>query len=510
MAVQPLGGHPPDAAPAAGPGGFDVVVIGAGFGGIGAGVALQRAGIENFVVLEAGDAVGGTWRDNTYPGCACDIPSHLYSFSFAQNPDWSRSYPAQPEIEAYLEHTTDAFGLRDRIRFGAEVTALHWDTGGFWRVELADGSCVRANAVISATGGLSRPAFPDIPGLTTFAGAVFHSARWRHDHDLTGGRVGVIGTGASAIQLVPQVAPIAGRTIIFQRTPPWVLPRDDRAAPAWRRRLYARVPFLQRLHRWRVYARQELLALAFIGRGRVRATIAARIVQEGEAHVAEHIDDPALRQRLTPDYEPGCKRLLLANDWYPTVARDDVELVDTPIAEVVPDGVLTADGVLHELDVLVLATGFTATEFLAPVRIHGRDGVELTDHWRAGAATHLGTAVSGFPNLFLLVGPGTTLGHNSIVFMIEAQLRWITAALAESRRRGGVALELRPEVEQAEYAEQQRRTERTVWATGCRAWYRSADGRLDTVWPGTTLEYWWRTRRFDPSILRSVGGSDHR
>ena len=499
MADQPVGVGPRGAGDR-----YDVVVIGAGFGGIGAGVALRRAGIGRFVILEAAQSVGGTWRDNTYPGCACDIPSHLYSFSFAPNPAWSRSYPTQPEIEAYLERTTGHFGLRPWIRFGAEVVEVRWlEAEGCWRVELADGSSLTAGAVISATGGLSRPAVPDMPGLARFAGTTFHSARWRHDHPLAGERVGVVGTGASAIQLVPQIAPVAAHTTVFQRTPPWVLPRDDRPTPGWRRRLYERIPLLQRLHRWRIYARQEALAVAFVGRRRVRDVVSARIAAGGRALLHEQVTDPELRRRLTPSYQPGCKRLLVANDWYPTLIRDDVDLVDAAIAEVVPEGVRTADGTVHPLDTLVLATGFTATEFLAPVRIVGRDGVELNEHWRHGAATHLGIAVSGFPNLFLVVGPGTTLGHNSMVFMIEAQLRWAVAAIAESRRRGA-PLELEPSVERVGYADQQRRAEGTVWASGCDSWYRSDDGRLDTVWPGTTVEYWWRTRRLDPAILRPV------
>jgi cation diffusion facilitator CzcD-associated flavoprotein CzcO len=315
--------------------------------------------------------------------------------------------------------------------------------------------------------------------------------------------VGVIGTGASAVQLVPQVAEVAAHTTVFQRTPPWVLPRDDRPTPGWRRRLYARMPWLQRLHRWRVYARQEVLATAFVGHRRVRDLVSARVVAGGRALLAAQVADADLRRRLTPTHPPGCKRLLLANDWYPTLERDDVDVVDAAIEEVVPEGIRTVDGALHPLDTLVLATGFTAAEFLAPMRVVGRDGVELTDHWRHGAATHLGIAVSGFPNLFLIVGPGTTLGHNSMVFMIEAQVRWAVAALLESRRRG-VALELEPAVERIGYADQQRRAQRTVWASGCDSWYRSEDGRLDTVWPGTSVEYWWRTRRFDPSILRPV------
>ena len=484
---------------------MEVAVIGAGFGGIGASVALRRVGVDDFAIFEAADTVGGTWRDNTYPGCACDIPSHLYSFSFAANPRWTRRYPAQPEIEAYLERTTDAFGLRPHIRFGTEVAELRWDdTDLLWRVRLNEGEEVTARFVISATGPLSQPAYPPIPGLETFAGQVFHSARWRHDHDLTGERVGVIGTGASAVQFVPEIAPAAERVTVFQRTPPWVLPRDDGPAPAWRQALYARMPWLQRLHRWRTYAHQEAIALVLVGPERTRRAASQRIARAGQDHIARHTADADNRARLTPDYPPGCKRLLLSNEWYPTLARPDVDVVTEPIVEVEPDGIRTADGGHHRLDTLIVGTGFAATEFLAPMRVFGREGVELSRHWQGGAATHLGIAVSGFPNLFLLAGPGTGLGHNSIVFMIEAQLRWITEAMAERRRRDVLALELRPEVERHSYAEHRRRIGRTVWMAGCNSWYRSPDGRVDTLWPGTTVEYWWRTRRFEPSVLRPV------
>jgi cation diffusion facilitator CzcD-associated flavoprotein CzcO len=484
---------------------LEVAVLGAGFGGIGAGAALRRAGIERFAIFERADTVGGTWRDNTYPGCACDIPSHLYSFSFAPNPGWTRSFPSQPEIEAYLERTTDALGLRERIRFGTEVAELRWDDAtARWRLRLGDGEVVEARSVISATGFLSRPAVPDLPGLERFGGAVFHSARWRRDHDLTGERVGVVGTGASAVQIVPEVARVAGHVTVFQRTAPWVLPRDDRPSPAWRRRLYARLPFLQRLHRWRLYLRHETFAVAFLGPPRVRGVVAEQIERAWQEAVSEHVTDPALRERLTPHFEPGCKRLLFSSEWYPTLARPDVDLVTEPLAEVVPGGVRTADGVVHELDALVLATGFRATDFLAPLRVVGRDGLDLDRHWRQGAATHLGITVAGFPNLYLLVGPGTGLGHSSIVFMIEAQLRYVVGALLERRRRAVPAIELRADVEASAYDELQRRMARTVWSSGCSSWYRSPDGRIDTLWPGTTVEYWWRTRRFRPELFDDV------
>ncbi len=498
MADKPLSN---EAAAAGGVGVVDVAVIGAGFGGLGAAVALQTAGFDSFVVLERADRVGGTWRDNTYPGCACDIPSHLYSFSFHQNPAWTRSYPAQPEIEAYLGGVVDRFALASHLRLGVGVAALHWDeVAASWRIVLDDGADVWARFVISATGPLSRPLVPDIAGLDRFAGTTFHSARWRHDHDLAGERVGVVGTGASAVQLVPQIAPVAARTTVFQRTAPWVMPRDDRPSPEWRRRLYARVPFLQRLHRWRIYVSLEMVVTALIGRGRVGRLVSEGIRRRGLAHLAASVADPERRALLTPSYAPGCKRLVIASDWYPALERSDVELVTESIIEVVPEGVRTADGALHPLDTLVLATGFAATEFPAPMRIFGRDGVEIARHWDDGARTHLGITVSGFPNLFLIVGPGTGLGHSSLVFMIEAQLNHVIGALCSARSTGVAAYELRRDVEARSYEELQERVSHTVWSSGCSSWYRSADGRVDTLWPGSTIEYWWRTRRFDPQL----------
>jgi cation diffusion facilitator CzcD-associated flavoprotein CzcO len=482
------------------------VVVGAGFGGIGAAISLRRAGFTDVTVLEQADEVGGTWRDNTYPGCACDIPSQLYSFSFEPNPGWTRSYPSQPEIEAYLVRTVERHGLRSCLRTGATVTDLGWDDASCtWAVHLADGDVLTADVVISATGPLSKPAIPELDGLDHFAGTVFHSARWRHDHDLTGERVAVVGTGASAIQFVPEIARVAGHVDVFQRNAPWVIGRDDRPVPEWKRRLYRRLPFTQRWQRWRTYARQELLALAFLGHERVTA----RVEQMGTEHIAGAIDDPELREAVTPHYSPGCKRLLISNDWYPTLTRPDVALVTAPIERIVADGVVTADGVVHPADTIVLGTGFAATDFLAPMRVHGRGGVELSQAWHDGAATHLGITVAGFPNLFLLAGPSTGLGHNSVVFMIEAQLHYLLGALRHRVRHGVAALDVRPDVQAASYAEVQRRMGRTVWASGCDSWYRSDDGRIDTLWPGSTVDYWRRTRRFDPRsfvALAPAGG----
>lgn len=475
----------------------ELAIVGSGFGGIGAAIVAGRQGIDDLVIVERADSVGGTWRDNTYPGCACDIPSHLYSFSFAQNPEWSRSYPAQPELRAYLERVVDEHHLRSRIRFGSTVVELRWlDDDRHWVLALADGGSLRARSVVVATGPLSQPASPDIPGLDDFEGKLFHSARWDHHHRLDGAHVAVIGTGASAIQLVPEIADEASRVEVFQRTPSWVLPRDDRPAPHWRRRLYRSLPFLQRLHRWRIYFRQELLAIAFLGSGRVAISMRRRLEQEVRAQIDAVIDDPVLAQALVPSYTPGCKRVLISNDWYPTLARHDVDLVTEPIVRVERDGIRTADGELHRCDTIVLATGFAVTTFPEPMRILGRGGEDLVDHWVGGAATHLGLAVNGFPNLWFLAGPGTGLGHNSIVFMIEAQLHTIGAALGHCHRGEADVIEVRSEREQRSYSELQRRIDRTVWTSGCTSWYRSDDGRVDTIWPGTTIEYWLRTRRF--------------
>lgn len=483
---------------------LDVAVIGAGVAGIAAGAMVDRLGLR-FAIFDKGSTVGGTWRDNTYPGCACDVPSHLYSLSFAQNPQWSRSYPAQPEIESYLERVTDDLDLRRHIRFDTEITSMRWDDAGqFWRICLVDGAEHRARSVILATGPLSRPSLPSIVGIEEFGGTMFHSARWDHTHSLEGERVAVIGTGASAVQFVPEIAPVAEHVTVFQRSAPWVLPRDDRPAPQWRRTLYRRVPFMQRLHRWRVYARQELLAAAFIGRGRTAARLAQRIKDEVGAHIAASISDPELQASLLPDYEPGCKRLLIANDWYPTLARADVDLCTEPITEITRRGVRTADGVEHQVDTIILGTGFAASEYPGPLGIIGMDGVDLADRWSEGAATHLGISVDGFPNLHILAGPNTGLGHNSIIFMIEAQLHHVRGALIDRRRRGVAATTVRRDAVDRFYTEVQRRLGHTVWTTGCSSWYRSADGQVDTLWPGTTIEYWFRTRRFRPGAFETV------
>jgi cation diffusion facilitator CzcD-associated flavoprotein CzcO len=470
-------------------------IIGAGFAGLGAAIRLQQAGFTDLTVFERAAELGGTWRDNTYPGCACDIPSVLYSYSFAPNPEWTRLYPSQGEIWAYLRRVADTYGLRRRIRFGADLGAARWDeASGTWRLAFKDGSEATVDILISASGFLNKPALPRIEGLDAFQGPAFHSSQWRHDVDLAGKRVALVGTGASAIQILPEIAKSAAQVFVFQRTPPWVLPRMDRALSARERRWYRRLPFLQRLARWRIYLRQELLFTGFLG----GAWIQKRFRKYAAGLLERQVPDAELRAKLTPAYAPGCKRLLVSNDWYPALQQANVELLAEPVARLEGQRIVGASGAAREVDAVVFATGFIATEFVAPVKVHGRGGVELGALWKNGAASHLGISVAGFPNAFFLVGPNTGLGHNSILFMIEAQMNYIVGAL----KTGARVLELLPEVQSRSYDSVQRRMKKTVWASGCRSWYLTADGRNDTLWPGSTLEYWLRTLRFDDGSYR--------
>lgn len=473
---------------------LDVAILGAGLAGLGAAIRLQQAGVHAFRILERASEVGGTWRDNTYPGCACDIPSHLYSFSFEPNTEWTRPYPRQAEIQAYILRTVGKSRLRERMQLGAEVTALRWLADeALWQIDIAGAPALKARHVISATGPLNKPSIPTIQGRDTFAGVQFHSNQWQHDVRLAGKTVAVVGTGASAIQIVPELAGVAAQLQVFQRTPPWVVPRPDTPYGPLRKALYRALPGLQKLNRWRIYWRNEFFGLGFLGSKRMQG-----LARWGASlHLRHQVRDPALRARLLPSYAPGCKRMLVSNGYYPALQKPGVGLVTDAIARVEPGGIVTADGQLHACDAIVWATGFTTTEFVTPMRVYGEGGLELSALWqRQPAATHLGIHVAGFPNFHMLVGPSTGLGHNSIVFMIEAQLNTILGAL----RQGGAVLRLKPDVQKQSYAQVQQRMQRTVWVSGCHSWYQSADGRIDTLWPGFTWQYWLRTRRFDASL----------
>jgi cation diffusion facilitator CzcD-associated flavoprotein CzcO len=480
---------------------WSVLVIGTGFAGIGMGIRLRAAGITDFLLLERAGGVGGTWRDNHYPGAACDIESHLYSFSFEPYPRWSRTYAQQPEILGYLNHCVDKYALRPHLRLHTEVTAAAWDdAAGCWEVRTGAGQTLRARLLVAACGFLSRPALPDIPGLSSFAGKVFHTARWDDSYPLAGRRVGIIGTGASAIQIIPSIAPTVGQLTVFQRTPPWILPKLDRPIAARTNQLFRVLPALQQLARLGQYAMHELTAFGLIKDPRV-FKLAERLVR---LFVEKQVADAGLRAQLLPRYAMGCKRILISSDYYPALQRPNVELVTTPIAEIRPHGVATTDGREHSLEALILATGFQAAESVAPFSLHGATGQALDAVWQDGAEAYLGTAVAGFPNLFFLIGPNTGLGHNSMIYMIESQLAYVLSAIEHLRDRRLKSLQVRAAVQTAYNQALHARFPNTVWSTGCSSWYLTRSGKNTTLWPGFTFEFRRRTRRFDPAGYDAV------
>jgi cation diffusion facilitator CzcD-associated flavoprotein CzcO len=471
-----------------------VAVVGAGFAGLGAAIALERAGIDH-LVLERADDVGGTWRDNRYPGCRCDVPSHLYSFSFALNPDWSETYSPQPEIFAYLRKTAERHGVVDRVRFGAEVHHAEWVAAEQrWRIETATGT-ITADHLILGNGPLAEPAIPDLPGLDTFEGTTFHSARWRSDHDLTGERVAVIGTGASAIQFVPEIQKVVGKLTVFQRTPPWVLPHRNRRISDGERALYRRIPAAQRFVRGLVYWSRELFVTGMLRNTKTLEGMA----KLARKHIADQVPDPELRAKVTPDYKPGCKRLLPSNDWYPALSQPNVEVVTEKVIEVRPHSIVTADGVEHEVDTIIFGTGFRVTDNPVAERVQGADGRSLAEQWtETSMQAYLGTTIPRFPNFFILAGPNTGIGHTSLVVMIEAQLTYVVDAIRTADANGIGAIEVRRTASDRFNAEVQRKAEKTVWNTGgCASWYLDDQGRNTTLWPDYTFRFVRRTRRFD-------------
>jgi cation diffusion facilitator CzcD-associated flavoprotein CzcO len=469
----------------------DVVIVGSGFAGIGMAIELKRAGREDFVILEKAGEVGGTWRENTYPGCACDVQSHVYSFSFEPNPGWSRMFPLQHELLTYLRRCADKYRLRPHLRLRTEFRGAEYDdASGLWQVR-TDGATLTCRALVLGMGPLHKPHVPDIPGLSGFAGPVFHSAEWDHGVELDGKRVGVIGTGASAIQFVPRIAPKVERLTLFQRTPPWVLPKPDRAISAFERRLFDRLPLTQRAYRGLIYWRLESRFVAFEHPRLMR--VAERMAR---AHMRRHIKDEAMRRALTPTYTMGCKRTLISNDYYPALARPNVDLVTAGIAEVRADRVVDRDGTEHPVDALILGTGFHVTDAFEDLPLTGRGGLKLQDAWADGIEAYLGTTVTGFPNLFLLLGPNTGLGHNSMVFMIEAQTRYVAGCLDLLDRRGGRALEVAAAAQRTFNDEVQGSLTGEVWSKdNCTSWYLDRQGVNRAAWPGWTWQFWLRTRR---------------
>ena len=467
----------------------EVAILGAGLSGLCMGIQLQRAGIRSFQIFEKCHRVGGTWRDNTYPGVACDVPSHLYSYSFELNPDWSRLYSPGAEIQAYCERVAERYELGPHLRFGAEVERLYFDSGR-WRIRLSDGQEHPADVVVSAMGGLHRPFTPELPGIERFEGVHFHSARWNHAHDLTGRRVAVIGSAASAIQIVPQIAARTSKLALFQRTPNWILPRGD-FAYSERARRWLRNPALARLQRAAIYLASEARFPTFL-KGSLMNRLMTRVCTR---YIEGEIPDAALRAKLTPSYPPGCKRILISDDYYASLTRDNVELVTAPIARFEKDGIVSADGVLHEVDTVIFATGFQPFNFLAPLEVQGPDGRSLAGVWSEGIHAHRTVAVPGFPNFFLLLGPNSGLGHNSVILMIEAQVGYVLQCVQALAERGLAYLDARTEAAAAYDAGLQAHLQRTIWTGSCKSWYQDARGRVFTLWPHTTLRYLWQMRR---------------
>jgi cation diffusion facilitator CzcD-associated flavoprotein CzcO len=472
-----------------------IVIVGAGFGGICAAIELRRHGYDEITILDAAPELGGTWFHNSYPGAACDVPSHLYSFSYEQRRDWSRLCSSQQEILDYLRQVAREHGVDELVRPSQRVSSCVYDEAARrWEVETETGQSYSADAILLATGQLNRPSIPSLPGVERFAGHSFHSARWDHEYDLHGKRVAVVGTGASAVQFVPRIAERVARLDVFQRSGNWLLPRRNRPYPRWLKALIERVGFVQTVRRKFFFNYLEGVTLAIR-----HPHTAGRILAWRSAHFMRgQLPDPDLRRRAWPDYVCGCKRILVSSHYLPALARENVELVTDAISEVTETGLRTADGREHEVDCIIWGTGFKASEFVAPMRVHGAGGSELNAHWSEGAHAHLGMTVPGFPSMFLLYGPNTNTSGGSIIVYLEAQAAYIRQALEHLRDGRYASLEVRAEVEATSDRETQARFEGTAWM-GCDSWYRDEGGRIVANWPGYMRDYLARTRTFDPA-----------
>lgn len=480
----------------------EVAIVGSGFAGLCLGIRLKQAGIDNFVILEKDPVFGGTWRVNTYPGAACDVPSHLYSFSFAQNANWSRTFPTQPELLAYTEQLVVDHGLLPHIRLNAGLLGAEFEESqGLWRVRTGQGEFT-AKVLVSATGALSRPALPAVNGLAQFEGKLFHSAQWDHGYDLAGKRVAVIGTGASAIQFIPEIVKKVAQLDVYQRTAPWILPRPDRPVSAAERWLLGKLKPLQWLYRGINYLQYEMRLIAF-----AKAPSLMKLIQrQALRHIAAQIPDNAeLRRKLTPDYTMGCKRILIMNSYYPALTRPNVALYTDGIAQVRTHSILTRGGEERAVDAIILGTGFDVEHSLGSIEVRGRNGRLLSQSAEGGLEAYKGTALPGFPNFFMIAGPNTGLGHNSMIYMIESNVNYLMAAIRAIREQGLHSVEVRPEVTRDYNLVIQQRLAGTVWNSGCKSWYLAASGKNNTLWPGFTFEYRRITRRFDPQAYRVQG-----
>jgi cation diffusion facilitator CzcD-associated flavoprotein CzcO len=471
-----------------------VVIIGAGFGGLGMAIRLKAQGQDDIVIIEKGSDVGGCWRDNTYPGAACDVPSHLYSFSFERHYPWSRRFAPQREIFAYQQHCARKYDVYRHMRFNTEVAKASFDEAqGVWAITLTNDETIFARILITATGQLNQPAYPKMPGIDAFKGAHFHSARWDHSVDLKGKTVAVIGTGASAIQFVPEVAKVAGKVMLFQRSAAHVLAKPDRAYSEREHRILKKFPITQTLDRLKIYIANEARVLGFTSLQKAMTLFEWQFKRQ----LKKFIKDPEQREKLTPDYPIGCKRILMSNDYYPALAQDHVEVINQGISEVTETGVVDSEGKHHDVDVIIYGTGFQATDFLTPMTITGRDGIALNDAWKDGAEAYLGITVNGFPNLFMLYGPNTNLGHNSIIYMLESQIHYVQQCIAAIDSQKLRSLEVRSFVQVSFNDRVQSKISDTVWNKGCHSWYKTESGKNTNNWPGFTFNYRRQTEKLD-------------
>lgn len=474
---------------------YDYIIIGAGFAGMCMGIKLKQAGLNNFIILERNKQLGGTWYDNHYPGAACDVQSHLYSFSFEPKADWSRMFGAQQEILQYMEHCAEKYGLTLHFQFNTTVTGAAFnDAANIWTVSDSQGNIYTANTVIGCSGGLSQPAMPDIKGIASFQGKTFHSAKWDSSYDLKGKRVAIIGTGASAIQIVPAIAGEVKDLLLFQRTPPWIMPKPDRPMRNWEKKLFKALPFTQSLFRGYLYWIHEAMAAGFVTNPAI-----LRLAQGiAKRHMRKALRDEALRAKLMPSYTMGCKRILISNDYYPALTRSNVQVLTDSIAEINATGVKTVDGIQHDVDAIIYATGFHAADGVMAFDIKGKNGLDIHDAWQNGAEAYLGTTVAGFPNLFLIVGPNTGLGHSSMILMIEAQVQYIMESLKAMRSNNWKSIEVKPQAQQQYNETMQRELAKTVWQSGgCVSWYQNKNGKNVTLWPGYTFTFMRRTKQFE-------------
>ncbi|MBX2871999.1 MAG: NAD(P)/FAD-dependent oxidoreductase [Saprospiraceae bacterium] len=474
---------------------FQQLIVGAGFSGLGAAIRLQQSGRSNFMIFEKADRIGGTWRDNVYPGCACDVPSHLYSFSFAQNPNWSRVFSRQPEILAYMETCVDRFNLREKIQLNTGIKALRFrETEGTWLVETEQGETFTARTVLLGLGPLNVPKIPDIPGQDSFSGVQFHTAQWRQDHDLQNKRVAIIGTGASAVQIIPEIAQKVQKLYIFQRTPPWVGPRPDAAVHSFVQGLFQRFPSLLWLPRTLIYRYLEFRGRGLFGNKSAHLSMQKRALK----HIRDSIADPVLREKVTPQYQIGCKRILLSEDYYPALQLPNVELITEAVTAIEGHTIIGAKGTGREIDTLIYATGFDAASYEKGLVIQGRNEQLLSNSWaKAGPEAYLGTTINGFPNLFSIIGPNTGLGHNSMIHMMESQYNYILSYLDLLEQQDARYLDVKADRQMAYNEEIQAQLADMVWSSGCNSWYQMDSGKNTTLWPGPTTTYRQKTRKVE-------------